>query len=281
MSVQRDIIYTYKDKLGIDLLRKLATKDYPFLRPTDNERLRRIAMPEGDMLVAAELLKGVFGDDGQAIEEKFAANFSGMQAREEPLTGFGAVKRWERVAGVHGSLDASMIKLTAVYDDWWRRWRMRPFDPMMSQPTEYSAINPVKYAAVVFATRDIESLFNLRRRLVAEFCGLVSAAGLCGYRLQFEDWPNDIEKAYARFFPKRFDFDPYDREYGRMRYEYLGTRVRGVESEYGRIEVTGCILYARNDDGDFDDAGSHAEGGLLGDFVMWPPLRAVSRGQGK
>lgn len=281
MSVHRDIIYTYRDKVGIELLRKLATKDYPFLKPTDNERLRRIAMPEGDQLLAAELLKSVFDSNGQADQGKFAQTFSEMQSREEPLTGFGAMKRWERVAGVHGSLDASMIKLTAVYDDWWRRWRMRPFDPMMSLPTEYSVINPVKYAAVVFATRDIESLFALRRRLVTEFCGLVSAAGLCGYRLQFEDWPNDIEKAYARFFPKRFDFDPYDREYGRMRYEYLGTRERGVESEYGRVEVTGCILYARSDDGDFDDADRHAEGGLLGDFVVWPPLRAVSRGQGK
>lgn len=212
MSVHRDIIYTYKDKLGIELLRKLATKDYPFLKPADNERLRRLAMPEGDMLVATELLKSVFDDNGQADQSKFAVTFSGMQAREEPLTGFGAMKRWERVAGVHGSLDASMIKLTAVYDDWWRRWRMRPFDPMMSLPTEFSVINPVKYAAVVFATRDIESLFTLRRRLVTEFCGLVSAAGLCGYRLQFEDWPNDIEKSYARFFPKRFDFDPYDRD---------------------------------------------------------------------
>jgi hypothetical protein len=280
MSVHRDIIYAYKDKLGIELLRKLATKDYPFLKPADNERLRRLAMPEGDMLVANELLQSVFDGNGQADQSKFAETFSGMQAREEPLTGFGAMKRWERVAGVHGSLDASMIKLTAVYDDWWRRWRMRPFDPMMSLPTEFSVINPVKYAAVVFATRDIESLFTLRRRLVTEFCGLVSAAGLCGYRLQFEDWPNDIEKSYARFFPKRFDFDPYDRDYGRMRYEYLGTRARGVESEFGRVEVTGCLMYARSDDGDFDDADRHAEGGLLGDFVVWPPLRAVSRGQG-
>jgi len=281
MSVHRDIIYTYKDKLGIDLLRKLATKEYPFLKPTDNERLRRISIPEGDLLVAGELLRSVFDDSGQADQTSFATTFSGMQSRGEPLTGFGAAKRWERVAGVHGSLDASGIKMNAIYDDWWRRWRMRPFDPMMSLPTEFSVVNPVKYAAVVFAIRDIESLFDLRRRLVSEFCGLVSGAGLCGYRLQFEDWPNDIEKSYARFFPKRFDFDPYDRQYGRMRYEYLGTRARGVESEFGRLEVTGCILYARNDDGEFDAASRHAEGGKIGDFVVWPPLRAVSRGQGQ
>ena len=281
MSVHRDIIYTYKDKLGLALLRKIATKEYPFLKPTDNERLRRIAMPEGDQLVATELLESVFGDAGQVDREKFAEIFSEMQVRDDgSLTGFGAVKRWERVAGVHGSLDASTLKLTAIHDDWWRRWRMRPYDPIMALPTEFSVINPVKYAAVVFATRDIESLFPLRRRLVTEFCGLVSAAGLCGYREQFGSWPNDIEKAYVTYFPKRFDFDPYDPGYGNMRYEDLGTRTKGIESEYGRIEVTGCVLYARSDNNEFDGAGRHAEGGKFGDFVVWPPLRAISRGQG-
>jgi hypothetical protein len=281
MSVHRDIIFAYKGKMGLELLRKLATKEYPFLKATDNERLRRVAMPEGDLYVAAELLKSVFDAGGQADQEKFSKTFSAMQAREAPMTGFGSTKRWERVAGVHGSLDASTIKLNAIYDDWWRRWRMRPFDPMLGLPTELSVVNPVKYAAVVFAARDIESLFVLRRRLVTEFCGLVAGCGLCGYRQQFDDWPNDIEKAYSQFFPKRFDFDPYDTGYGRMKYEYLGTREKGIESEFGRVEATGCLLYARSEDNSFDGAARHTAGGKLGDFVVWPPLRAVSRGQGK
>jgi hypothetical protein len=280
MSVHRDAIYAYRDKLGLELVRKLAMTEYPFLKATDNERLRRIAMPEGDLFVAQELIESVFGDLGQVKEEEFAKIFSGMQAREAPLTGFGAVKRWERVAGVHGSLDASDLKLTSIYDDWWRRWRMRPYDAMMSLPTELSVVNPVKYAAVVYAARDIESLFVLRRRLVTEFCGLVAGTGLVGYREQFDDWPRDIKMSYTQFFPKRFDFDPYDPEYGSMRYEYLGTRMKGIDSEFGRLEVSGCLLYARNDNNGFDEPARHLPGGKLGDFFVWPPLRAVSRGQG-
>ena len=267
--------------MGTELLRTLATKQYPFLRPSDNERLKRIEMPEGDRLVAESVLASVFAEDGQPDNARFAEVFADLQSDAAPLTAFGATKRWQMIAGVHGSLDASTKKLNDVYDDWWRRWRMRPFDPMMSLPTELSRTNPVKYAAVVLAARDIDALFELRRVLVVELGATVCGCGLAAYWTQFDLWPNDIEKAYAQFFPKRFDFDPYDREYGRFRYEDLGTRERGVESEYGRVMVPGCILYARNGDGEFNAAARHAVGGKTDDFVVWPPLRALSRGQAK
>lgn len=281
LSVHRDMLYVYRAKMGTELLRTLATKQYPFLRPSDNERLKRIEMPEGDRLVAESVLASVFAEDGQPDNARFAEVFADLQSDAAPLTAFGATKRWQMIAGVHGSLDASTKKLNDVYDDWWRRWRMRPFDPMMSLPTELSRTNPVKYAAVVLAARDIDALFELRRVLVVELGATVCGCGLAAYWTQFDLWPNDIEKAYAQFFPKRFDFDPYDREYGRFRYEDLGTRERGVESEYGRVMVPGCILYARNGDGEFNAAARHAVGGKTDDFVVWPPLRALSRGQAK
>ena len=92
---------------------------------------------------------------------------------------------------------------------------------------------------------------------------------------------DDIKKAYTSYFPKRFNFDPYDKDYGQMRYETIGSTPRGIDSEFGRVEVTGCIVYGRNGDGEFNDASRHAAGGKSDDFVVWPPLRAVSRGQGK
>lgn len=278
-SVHRDILAVYGAKMDIQLLRDIATKEYPFLKPTDNERLRRIEMPEGDRIVAEAVLEAVFTADGQPDEEKFAAVFSEMQAEPAPMTAFGASKRWQSISGVHGSLEASSKKLNDIYDDYWRRWRMPPYNAMMSLPTALSKTNPVKYAAVVLATRDLEALFELRRRLVAEFDATVVAAGLCGYRQQFEDWPNDIEKAYTQFFPKRFDFDPYDPKYGHFKYEFLGTRKKGVDSEFGRVSVGGCILYARNGDNEFNGASRHAAGGKSDDFVLWPSLRAISRGQ--
>ncbi len=124
------------------------------------------------------------------------------------------------------------------------------------------------------------SIFAARRRLVAEFSGTVCAAGIVSYRKEFGVWPDDIKKAYTQFFPKRFNFDPYDREYGQFRFESV-TRERGVETDDGRVSVTGCILYARNDDHEFNGASRHSAGGGSDDFVLWPPLRAVARGQGE
>jgi hypothetical protein len=279
-SVHRDVLFTYSEKMPLALLKQLSLKDYPFLKAGDTERLKRIELPEGDLLVAEELLRSVFGDDGQITDERFREVFARMQAEDAPLTGFGASKRWGKIAEKHGSLEASSTKLHAIYDDWWRRWRLPEYAKMMELPTELSVTNPVRYAAVMLAVDDIDSIFAARRRLVAEFSGTVCAAGIVSYRKEFGVWPDDIKKAYTQFFPKRFNFDPYDREYGQFRFESV-TRERGVETDDGRVSVTGCILYARNDDHEFNGASRHSAGGGSDDFVLWPPLRAVARGQGE
>jgi hypothetical protein len=280
-SVHRDMLYSYQAKMPLELLKKLSLREYPFLKTSDTERLKRIEMPEGDLFVAEAMIAAVFGADGQVADDRFKKVFAGLQSADQPLTGFGASKRWERIANVHGSREASMQKLNAIYDDWWRRWRLPAYGPMMAAPTALSKTNPVKYAAVVLSVADIDALFAARRRLVAEFCGTVCAAGIVSYQKELGVWPDDIKKAYTQFFPKRFNFDPYDRDYGQFRFESLGTRTRGVESEFGRVDVSGCILYARNDDNQFSGATRHAAGGRADDFVLWPALRAISRGQGK
>ena len=280
-SVHRDALAAYQDKIPLDVAKNLSLKEYPFLKAGDTERLKRIEMPEGDLAVAEELIRSVFDSSGTVSDEKFSRTFATLQATGQPLTGFGASKRWAKIAGVHGSLDASLQKLNAIYDDWWRRWRLPAYGPMISMPTVYSKTNPVKYAAVVLALGDIDQLFQLRRRLTAEFDGTVCASGLVSYQREIGRWPDDIKKAYTSYFPKRFNFDPYDKDYGQFKYEYLGSASKGIESEFGRVEATGCLLYARNDDNAFGNASRHAVGGKDGDFVIWPSVRALSRGQAK
>jgi len=278
-SIQRDFLATFLDDLPVDLLRNLANEEYPFLKPADNERFKRLEMPEGDRIVAEALLRQCFDDAGQPSGNQFAETFAGLQSRDAPLTRFGAVKRWMAIAELHGSLDASLLKLNNTYDDWWRRWRTRPYDTMMAMPTEFSRMNRIRYAAVVLAVKDIEELFALRRRLVAEIAGLVTATGLCGYRESFGEYPDDIEKAFTTFFPKRFDFDPYDREYRAFIYRRLSERA-AVDTGWGRVWAEGALLYGRNDDHEDDRGRVHSEGGPSGDFVMWPPLRQAARAQG-
>lgn len=280
-SVHRDILYVYSAKMAPELLKSLSTKEYPFLMPSENERMKRLEMPEGDLLVADELIKSVFNSGGTVSDEKFAKTFSGLQSVDQPLTTFGATKRWAKIASVHGSLEATLLKLNAVYDDWWRRWRLPAYGPMISMPTVLSKTNPVKYAAVVLGVKDIDRLFGMRRRLIAEFDGTVVSAGLAGYRRDLGQWPNDIKMTYTQYFPKKFNFDPYEKGYGQFTYEFLGSKARGIDGDLGRVVVTGCVLYARNDDHEANGASRHSAGGTNDDFVLWPALRAISRGQAK
>lgn len=280
MAVQREFMWTYRERIPAATFQRLAIREYPFLRPTDNERLRRLELPEGDRMVAEESLKLAFDDLGQPITERFEEIFAELQSGQQPLTRFGAAKRWRAISIVHGSLEASQQKLTDIYDDWWRRWRMRAYDPLQDLPIELDRTNEVRYAAVLVSILDIQVLFELRRLLIAEINGTILSAGLCGYERNFGVWPDLPAKYYAIYAPKRFDYDPYDRAYGAFLFRYLGTERRAVDTPWGRVWVTGCMLWARGEGHEDDGGVLHEPEGRSGDLVLWPPLRALARQEG-
>ncbi len=156
---------------------------------------------------------------------------------------------------------------------------MRPYDPIQSVPSELSRINKVRYAAIALSVQDLEDVFNARRRLIAEYDGTVMSVGLAGYHQAFGKWPDDREKAYTNFFPKRFDFDAYDKNGGRFLYRYLGSEKKPVETVWGRVMVDGGVLYARNDDHEDDGFKNYEAGGKAGDYILWPPIRVLARQQ--
>ena len=280
LQSHRNLMYQYLEQVPADIFRRLGTKEYPFLKPTDNQRLKRMEMPEGDRLVAEAVLDSAFNDDGQPDPEVFASTFSVIQAKDAPLTQFGAAKRWMRIAEVHGSLDASKEKLTDIYDDWWRRWKMRQYNEMMDLPTELSKVNTIRYAAVMMTVTDIQLLFRAREQLITEINGTTISAGLCGYHVEFDSWPNDKEKVYALYAPKRFDFDPYDAGYGRLIYRFLGDQRKAIETAIGRVWITGCVLYAKGRDLRDNMYSEHTFNGENGDLIIWPPVRQLAREEG-
>lgn len=277
MSAQRDIMFRYLDSVPVELFRRFATKEFPYLKPSDNERLRRLEMPEGDRLVIESMLGEVFDGDGDPIPEKLAMVYGYLQSKDAPLTRFGASKRWAQLAAVHGSHTATHEKLTDVYDDWWRRWRLKQYDPIQDLPSEFSRINEIRYAVVVESIADMTALFAARNRLIVEINGTVVSAGLCAYHAEYGNWPSDLEKAYVTYIPKRFDFDPFDKGYGRFQYTFLRSRSQAVDTDFGRINAEGCILYARGQDHQDDEAREGSLDGSAGDMIIWPPIRAIAR----
>jgi hypothetical protein len=279
LSTQRDAMYSYLDKIPPALFKQLGMKEYPFLKPTDDERMKRLEMPEGDRIVAEAMISKTFDAGGQPIPEQFADVFGALQARDSPLTRFGSKKRWSRLSSVHASRDASNEKLIAVYDDWWRRWRMRQYDSSMDIPTEFSRLNEIRFAAIVEMVNDLDDAFLARERLVANINGTIISAGLCGYHQTYKEWPKTLAPVYAVFAIKRFDFDPYNKDYSSFIYRQLSSR-RAIDSDYGQVWVDGCMLYSLGKNHSDDQGKTSSVESETGDLLLWPPTRQLARNEG-
>ncbi|MCZ6836916.1 MAG: hypothetical protein O7G85_14160 [Planctomycetota bacterium] len=274
----RDVFYVYHDQISLEQYRDISFRELPFLRPDRN----RLLMPEADHILSAARLRFVFDDrTGQANPDEFAEAFAKVQSADEPLTRFGAARRWKFISTIHGSLDSSIDRLQLVYDDWWRRWRIEAYDPILSIETEFTRINPIRYAAVLYSMADIEGLFDIRNQLIAEVNGTAMAAGICGYLKSFNNYPRGSEMIYAHSVRKRSDVDPHDFNLSHFRYRVVSGR-DAIDTPEGRlwIESGKGLLYSLGKDHEDDRAANHTNNGDSGDVVIWPPIKAMQREQG-
>ena len=54
-----------------------------------------------------------------------------------------------------------------------------------------------------------------------------------------------------------------------------------VNTEWGQITISGCILYSKGADSRDDGATDHSSEAKADDFILFPPPRAVARQEGK
>jgi hypothetical protein len=277
LSVLRDMMYSYRETIAVDQTAEIAKHKLPFLRPDYG----RLFMGEGDRIVSEALINQVFDAGGQADPEMFASSFAAIQSQDAPLTRFGAARRWAKIAEVHDSQEASIGRLTLVYDDWWRRWRVEEYDPILEIEPQFGRTNPVRFAAVVYSMQDIEELFTARNVLMASVAGTSMAGGVLGYWQTYGTYPDSLVKVYAQFARKRSDHDPFDREFLPFKYRLIDRRT-SVDTPHGRIwlEDNECVLYSRGQDLEDDRAVDHTDDGLSGDIVLWPPIRVKLREAG-
>lgn len=280
LSNMRDVFYAYREKISSEQFSDIASWEIPFLRPDRS----RLFMPEGDRIVATELINEVFrASDGSADPKKFADTFAEIQSREAPLTRFGAAKRWAMIAAVHSSREDSINKIKLIFDDWWRRWRWDPYDPMLDMQTEFERMNPIRYAAVLYSVQDVETLFSVRNQLRVEVNGTAVAAGICGYsRAHSDTFPDQTEKAYNTYMRKASDFDPFDKHMDQSFHPFIyriASARQSVDTPEGRVwvEPGEAILYSIGQDHTDNLAQKHTNDGAAGDIVMWPPIKTLER----
>jgi hypothetical protein len=276
----RDLFHAYEDRITSDQFARIAIDELPFLRPDRG----RLLMPEGDKVVARALIESVF-DGNQADREAFAETFARIQAQDEPLTLFGAARRWTIVADVHDSLESSLERLDLVYDDWWRRWRVQTYDPILAIPSQWSRTNEIRYAAVLYSIGDVQELFPVRDYLVAATNGTIMAAGIQASISRTGSVPRSQESLYALSVRSRNDSDPYDPDLDRFGYRVLASETF-VETALGRVTVPAGspFLWSLGPDREDNRGAIHsavAEASVEdADIVFWPPIKALQREQG-
>jgi len=287
-AINRDFMWAFLDKVPMASFQRAALKGYSRLRQTDGERLIRLEMPEGDRAIQVAVLRETFAPDGQADPDRFAATWGALQSKESPLGRFGASKFWRMVADVHGSIDASELRLEHIYDDWWRRWRMRPFDSIQELETVLSKTNPTKYAALMLTVTDMKATFDLRRRLIVEINGTAVSAALAAFHRGEGSWPSILTMIFPTYGVKRMNYDPFAKvldsrglpDQGPIEYMPLRGPVK-VMTEWGELTIDGFVLYSMGFNLLDDNATEHTRDGKGGDLILFPALRAVARQQGK
>jgi hypothetical protein len=286
MSNLRDVFYAYQEKVGADQYMRVALWEIPYLRPDRG----RLFMPEADRVVAEAIIREVFDErSGEPDPDKFTETFAEIQSKDAPLTRFGAAKRWRLIAQVHGSLDACIGspdgrekgRLGLIYDDWWRRWRIDAYDPILEIKPQFDRTNPIRYAAIMYSIENVAVLFDIRNRLIAEVNGTAMAAGLCAYYKTFGSYPDKSEKLYGQSARKRSDADPYHKELQTFRYYLLDNR-HAIATPAGRVwvEPGQAMLWSQGQDLEDQRGARHTNDGADGDMVLWPPIKALERAQG-
>ena len=288
LSVQRDALWRYRDRLPAKLAIDLAKDMYPVLGVGDGATMRRIQLPEADLLVIKSRLARAFDDSGNADAERFAKVFGADVSRSSPMQRFGEEKLWARLAAVHASYDESVKRLQAIYDDWYRRWRIRPYgSPFDGVPTQLSVMNPVRYAAVDKLLKDMQSVFDAKKLLIANANGTCYAAALVARFRADGAWPEREEVATnGDYLARRVNLDPFNRAYDADRKAGNGfmfdfaRKVKFTDAPVGRINVEGPFVYSIGMDHESNNAATHTDDGSKGDILIWPPVRELAREQG-
>lgn len=208
----RDLAYTYPGYLGEQDYRDL-------IKLLDDElvRLDRVRFPVAEKEAALQLIALTMQSRRGPDRQTFGPTLAQLAARERPLMMFAEASRWEKIAEKHGGWFDTLDTLEDIYEDWKWRWDLSPFDAALSDPTDYSTLDPAKYALLAEAIDDFGAIYELRREVDTELKGTRLSFGVLGYKERFRKWPNKLAATRPRYV-KQIDDDPYvdpdlDREF--------------------------------------------------------------------
>lgn len=200
----RDIAYQYPDllteadtKLAVDELDQRA------LAPD------RIRFPDGERLALLELLSLTMQERGGPDGAKFAATMGRLTAEGRSFNAFSQAAFWSELEPMHAGWFDTRDEIVKVFGDWQQRWDLNNiYDAIMREPTDFSKMDPRKFAMIENIVEGMQDLFDLRVRMRVAITGTRTAMGVVGFRARFKQWPPNLPAVQPQFVGS-LDYDPW------------------------------------------------------------------------
>jgi len=269
----REMLYLHLDEISADRLRKLGRGELDRIR-VDRDRL---LLPELDRHVHQALVDESFDHrTGKVDEAAFRHLFTRLEGEDAPVGYAGIDSRWRNLAEYQTSLESAQEQLDNLYDDWWRRWRIREGTQLatmlLAEPPYADRLNAVRYAGILSTLGNMDDLFAARDRLVTELDATSVVAGIAAYRRLRGVYPRVARMAYGIDVARHKDVDRFSTDNLPFIY-FLADEDWTLNVGTGQVVIpagTG-VLYSRGRDGIDNKGVRHSVDGFDGDLVIWPP----------
>ncbi len=200
----RDLAYQHPDAFTeqaiVALQREIDT------RALNSDRLR---FPEGEKSALMELVRLTFEERGGPKTNEFPVYLGSLYQARSPLEAFNSLDMWSRIAPNHAGYFDTVDQIEKVFGDWQKRWSLTDlFDPLLLEPTDYSKMDPARFAVISALTAPLLVLLDLRTTLAMELIGTRAAMACIGFRARNKQWPPNIA-AVQPAFVGRLDDDPW------------------------------------------------------------------------
>lgn len=172
----------------------------------------RIPFPTGDLEGASQLCSRVFGDRGRINDASFGATLTRLGASDFPLRHFSESARWRNAASAHADGTATTAKLSSVRSNFSVRWNSPSwFDKQVQAPSEYSRIDPARFALIQRAVPDLSVLEGRRMATRIELVATRQSLAVLAATYSRKGFPRQLSALRPEYL-ESVAFDPFSNE---------------------------------------------------------------------
>lgn len=297
----RDVIYCdLRGSKTLDLARvQDQVKSLDVEQPLDVSRLR---LPKGDFIAASQVAARVFDSSNVVNQRVFGTTLARIGTADFPLRVFAESPLWNTVALAHADGQDTKSKIKSVQDDFTARWELSWFDRRHLAPSEFTKLEPSRFALISRTMPDLRELYDLRMMCLIEMQGTQLSLGLAASTISNKSQPKTLTMIRPRWIETiRSDLLSRNIETGQFaipRYFVPMQRRPGMSDKESpqpheidivpssgspfaaRLDSSHMVLYSLGVDA-ADNSAKRVQNTMQlaagTDYLLWPPVMSLYR----